>query len=70
MSRSESAHGKEVHILTIEELAERIWDQSYSSIAELQSDLTELYEEGREAGYAEAVARVKESAKKLIQKEQ
>ena len=53
--------------MSIDELAERIWDQSYSSIAELQSDLRELYDEGREAGYSEAVARVKDAAKKLTQ---
>lgn len=53
--------------MSIDELAERIWDQSYSSIAELQSDLRELYDEGREAGYSEAVARMKEAAKKLTQ---
>ena len=56
--------------MTVEELAERIWDQSYTSIAELQSDLRELYDEGREDGYSEAVARVKESARKLAQKAQ
>ena len=53
--------------MTVEELAERIWDESYMSIAELQSDLRELYDEGREAGYSEAVARMKEAAKKLTQ---
>ena len=67
MSRSAHGHEKEAITLTVEELAERIWDEGYMSIAELQSDLRELWDEAHDEGYAEAVARVKDAAKKLTQ---
>ena len=53
--------------MTVDELAERVWDEGYMSIAELQSDLRELWDEAHDEGYSEAVARVKDAAKKLTQ---
>ena len=54
--------------MTIEELSEKIWDRSYMSLDELQSDLRELYNEGWVDGYTAAEDKIKEAAKKLVQK--
>ncbi len=51
--------------MTVDELCEKIWDGSFTSMTELNYELNELRQEGYTAGYSDGYTKAADDLKNL-----